>query len=42
MHLSVRAKILAIRLSEKISKNPEYAKQIGVEMLKQVKTDKLE
>ena len=27
-----RQKILAIRLSEKIAKNPDYAKKIGVEI----------
>ncbi len=27
-----RQKILAIRLSEKIAKNPEYAKKIGIEV----------
>lgn len=27
-----RQKILAIRLSEKIGKNPDYAKKIGVEI----------
>ncbi len=28
--MSVRKRILAIKLSEKIQKNPEYAKKIGV------------
>ena len=28
--MNVRGRIAAIRLSEKISKNPEYAEQIGV------------
>ena len=27
-----RQKILAIRLSEKIAKNPDYAKKIGIEI----------
>lgn len=30
--MSPRQKVLAIRLSEKISKNPAFAKSIGVEI----------
>lgn len=31
--MSPRQRQLAIRLSEKIAKNPEYAKNIGVEII---------
>ena len=31
--MSPRQRQLAIRLSEKIAKNPEYAKSIGVEII---------
>ena len=30
--MTPKQKILAIRLSEKITKNPEYAKNIGIEI----------
>lgn len=30
--MSPRQKILAIKLSEKIAKNPDYAKSIGIEI----------
>lgn len=30
--MSPRQKILAIRLTEKLAKNPEYARTIGVEI----------
>ncbi len=30
--MTTRQKILSIRLSEKVIKNPEYAKNIGVEI----------
>ncbi len=30
--MSPRQRILAIKLSEKIAKNPEYSKRIGIEI----------
>ena len=30
--MTPKQKILAIRLSEKLSKNPEYAKYLGIEI----------
>ncbi|MBP3329725.1 MAG: hypothetical protein J6L89_02715 [Clostridia bacterium] len=35
--MSPRQRQLAIRLSEKIAKNPEYAKNIGVEIVNENK-----
>ena len=32
LHMSPRQKILAIRLTDKLAKNPEYARTIGVEI----------
>lgn len=37
--MSPKQKILAIRLSEKISKMPEYTKNIGVEIKKSIKKE---
>lgn len=38
--MSPRQKILAIRLSEKLAKNPDYAKSVGVEIKSKKKSDK--
>lgn len=34
MKMSPRQKLLAIKLSEKIAKNPDYTKSIGIEIKK--------
>lgn len=40
--MSVRKRILAIKLSEKLQKNPEYAKKVGVSVNLAVKQNKQE
>lgn len=40
--MSPKHKISAIRLSEKISKNPSYAKSIGIEIKKSQQKEKSE
>lgn len=40
--MSPKHKISAIRLSEKLSKNPSYAKRIGIEIQKTPKKEKSE
>lgn len=36
--MSPRQRMLAIRLTDKLAKNPEYARTIGVEIVNQEKT----
>lgn len=36
--MSPRQRMLAIKLTEKLAKNPEYARTIGVEIVNQKKT----